>query len=122
MDVNKPHNNREVVIHSTEKECKDGRHVFQIDLDDCDIRDVVAEGYGARLICDNEIELEMPVYPFSRRVKAESDKIAEREKLNGSWCERTQDVVDVSRTAIVGQKKKLLLRFPEGTILSNDVH
>lgn len=124
VDVESPFNNREVVITYLAKLNVSGifRSVYRIDLDNLDIRDVLANSYVLRLVPDhpNWAELSMPFCCYTRRNEVEAAKLLEVEKDEGHSIQNIQDVMDEARNSIHGKTKKLLLRFDEDVVLTNE--
>lgn len=126
VDNTDPFNNRELLIAYVPDERVHGtlRNVYRISLDDQDIRDVLGNNITFRLLADhpNCAELIVPLCSYTRRHPNEAQRLYQLEQMLECNNERAQNVLSVARNAIGDKKKKILVRFEEGTILSNECY
>lgn len=124
VDKDDPYNNREVVITYVPAEKVGGRlrTIYRVDIDNQDLRDVLADMFVLRLVEDhpNWAELTMPTCCYTRRVAEEALKMRAVEHEEEHFIPHVQHAMDAARNAIGDKTKKLLLKFEDNVILSND--
>lgn len=122
MDIARPENNGEISVFGFTNVKKDGvmHNGFELVIFG-DMRDVYNDKYNAFLYSEHEILVEIPTILHS--FLHEPIALTEALKKANIFCEKTQDSHDIARNAIIKNKKRqtkrLLLRFPKGTQLSN---